>query len=95
MERSIATRAAISRSLRAFWAQNRKKSRKGSPKDPPVLKRLRRVNVGTGTKFATAIAKRYGECSERLVFLGEEDRKTVQIVKNYGGSKILWLRAPY
>ena len=38
------------------------------PKDPPVLKVLRRVNFGTGTKFTTAIAKRYGECSEVLVF---------------------------
>ena len=28
-------------------------------------------------------------------FLGEKDRKTVQILKNYGGSKILRPRAPY
>ena len=46
--------------------------------------------------------KRYGnskttgkECSEVLVFLGKSGRKTVQIVKNYGGSKILRNRAPY
>ena len=65
------------------------------PEDPPVLKILRRANFGTGTKFATTIAKRYGECSEILVFLGEKDRKTVQILKNYGGSRILRPRAPY
>ena len=65
------------------------------PRDPPVLKILRRVNFGTGRKFGTDVAKRYGQGSEMLVFLGQKDRKTVQIVKNYGGSKILWIRAPY
>ena len=44
----------------------------GCPKDPPILKILRRVNFGMGTKFATAMAKRYGECSEMLVFLGKK-----------------------
>ena len=33
-------------------------------------------------------------CSEMLVFLGKGGRETVQIVKNYGGSKILRIRAP-
>ena len=29
-----------------------------------------------------------------LVFLGEKDRKTVEIVNNYGSSKKLRIRAP-
>ena len=44
----------------------------GDPRDPPVLKILRRVNVGAGRKFGTDVAKRYGEGSEMLVFLGEK-----------------------
>ena len=36
--------------------------------DPPVLKIQRRVNFGTGSKFGTEVAKRYGEGSEMLVF---------------------------
>ena len=63
-------------------------------RDPPVLQILRRVSFGTGRKFGADVAKRYGEDSEMLVFLGEKDRKTVQIVKNYGSSKILRIRAP-
>ena len=57
--------------------------------------RVRRVNFGTGREFGTDVAKRYGEGSGMLVFPGEKDRTTVQIVKNYGGSKILRIRAPY
>ena len=45
--------------------------------NPPVLKILRRVSFGTGSKFDTEVAKRYGEGSEMLVFLGQKDRKTV------------------
>ena len=30
------------------------------PRDPPVLKTLRRVSIGTGTKFGTDVAKRHG-----------------------------------
>ena len=56
---------------------------------------LRRVNFGTGNKFGTDVAKRYGEGSEVLVFLGRRGRETVQILKNYGGGKIVWIRAPY
>ena len=48
-----------------------------------------------GEKFGTDEAKRYGEGSQILVLLGKGDRKTVQKVKNYGGSKILRIRAPY
>ena len=40
-------------------------------KDPSVLKILRRANSLRREKNATAIAKRYGECSEVLVFLGK------------------------
>ena len=46
-------------------------------------------------KITTAIAKRYGECSEVLVFLGKRGRKTVRIVKNHGGRKILRLQVRY
>ena len=53
-------------------------------RDPPVLKILRRVNFGTGRKFGTDVAKRYGEGSEILVFLGKRGWKTVQKVRNYG-----------
>ena len=35
----------------------------------------------TGRKVATAIAKRYGECSEVLASTGKRLRKTVRIVK--------------
>ena len=38
------------------------------PRDPPVLKILRRVNFGTGRKFGTDVAKRYGEGSEMPCF---------------------------
>ena len=67
----------------------------GYPKDPSVLKIVRRANLLRREKNATAITKRYGECSEVLVFLGKRGRKTVQILKNYGGSKILRIRVPY
>ena len=56
----------------------------GYPRDPPVLKVLRRVNnfnFGTGSKFGTDVAKRYGKGSEVLVFLGKRGRKTVRIPK--------------
>ena len=46
-----------------------------NPREPPVLKILRRVNFGTGSKFGTDVAKRYGEGSEVHVFLGKRDRK--------------------
>ena len=64
-------------------------------RDPPVLKILRRVNFGTRRNFGTDVAKRYGEGSEMLVFLGKRGRKTVQKVQNYSGSKILRIRVPY
>ena len=38
------------------------------PKDPPVLKMLQR-EFSTETQFTTAIAKRYREVSDMLVFL--------------------------
>ena len=41
------------------------------PRDPPVLKTLRRVNFGTGRAFGTDVAKGYGEGSEMLSFLGK------------------------
>ena len=59
----------------------------GRPRDPPVLKRLRKVNFGTGSKFGRDVAKRYGEGSEVLAFLGKRGRKTVRILKNYGDPK--------
>ena len=66
-----------------------------NPKDPSVLKIVRRVNFGMGSKFGTDVAKRYGEGSEVLVFLGKRGRKTVRILKNYGSGKIVRIRAPY
>ena len=83
--------------LRTFYAKSAVFCAFGHsfPRDPSILKILRTVNFGTGRKFGAEVAKRYGEGSEMLVFLGEKDRKTVQIVKNYGGSKILRIRAPY
>ena len=67
-----------------------------SPRGPPVLKILRRVNFGTGRKFGTDAAKRYGEGSQKCWFSpGKRGRKTAQKVKNYGGSKILRIRAQY
>ena len=44
----------------------------------------------TRSKFATEAAKRYRESSEMLVFVGKRVRKTVQIVKDYDGSRILY-----
>ena len=58
-----------------------------NPKDPSVLKIVRRANSLRGEKNATAIAKRYGECSEVLVFLGKRGRKTVRIVKTTAVAK--------
>ena len=65
------------------------------PKGPFRTKNSTESKFTTARENATARAKRYGECSEVLAFLGERGRKTVQIVKNYGGSKILRIRAPY
>ena len=65
-----------------------------SPRDPPVWKILWSVNVGTGSKFGTEVAKRYWEGSDMLVFLGKQSRGTVQTMKSYGGSKILRIRVP-
>ena len=42
-----------------------------------------------------AIAKRYGECSEMLVFSRKEKQENGTESKNYGGSKILRSRVPY
>ena len=50
-------------------------------------KKITESEFGTGSKFATEVAKRYREGSEG-------GRKTVQVLKNYGGCKILRIRAP-
>ena len=59
------------------WTNGPESSSKVSPhpRDPPVLKILRRVNFGTGTKFGTDVAKRYGEGSEMLVFFSGKLRQ--------------------
>ena len=57
------------------------------PEDPPVLKIVRRACSLRGEKNAMAIAKRYGECSEVLVFLGKRGRKTVRMVKTTAVAK--------
>ena len=66
------------------------------PKGPSVLKILRRVNFGTGSKFGTDVAKRYGEGSEVLVFSRKKRQENgTDTEKNYGGGEIVWIRAPY
>ena len=64
------------------------------PTDPPVLKILRRVNFGTGSKFGTDAAKRYGEGSEMLGFLGRRGRKNGTDNEKLR-PKILRIQAPY
>ena len=49
------------------------------PRDPSVLKLLRRVNFGTGSKFGTEVAKRCLEGSEMLVFLGQKRQESSTI----------------
>ena len=54
-----------------IWTKNRPMlGKEKCPRDPPVLKMLRRVSFGTGRKFGTDIAnfKGYGEGSDMLVF---------------------------
>ena len=65
------------------------------PRDPPVLKILRRVNFGTGSRFGTDVAKRYGEGSEVLVFFRKKRQGNGRDTENYGGGKIVRIRAPY
>ena len=67
------------------WSSGRKGQE--CPKDPSVLKIVRRANSLRREKNATAIAKRYRECSEVLVFLRRRGRKTVQRVKNLEAAK--------
>ena len=51
------------------------------PRDPPYLKRSMESKFAAGGGgIATAIAKRYRECSAVLVFLGKRGRKTVLTV---------------
>ena len=53
-------------------------------------------NFSTGSQFATAVAQNGTESARKCFFLwGRRGRKTVQRVKNYGGSKILRMRARY
>ena len=40
------------------------------------------------------LAKHYGECSEMFVFLRKKWQETVQILKDYGASKILQIWEP-
>ena len=65
------------------------------PEDPSVLKIVRRVNSAQAVKFGTEMRKRYGDCSEMLVFLGKRSKETVRIIKNYGPSEILRIPALY
>ena len=62
------------------------------PKGPSRSKKSMESKFATGRKNAMAIAKRYGECSEVFVFIGNGGVKTVQEVENYGGSKMLQIR---
>ena len=56
-------------------------------KDPSVLRIVRRASSQRREKFGTEAAKRYGECSEVLVFPGKRGRKAVQIVKTTAVAK--------
>ena len=68
-----------------------------NPKDLSVIKIGRRANSLRREKNATAIAKRYGECSEVLGFpWGKQQENSTDSKKlRRGGSKILLIRAPY
>ena len=58
------------------------------PKGPFRTKNSTGSKFTAGRKFGTEVAKRYGECSEVLVFLGEKrGRKTVRIVKTTAVAK--------
>ena len=43
------------------------------PKGPSRTKNTTESKFSTGSKFTTAVAKRYRECSEMLLFLGEKE----------------------
>ena len=61
-----------------------KQNQEGCPEDPSVLKIVRRADsLRREQKRYGDIARRYGECSEVLVFLRKRGRKTAQRVKNY------------
>ena len=60
---------------------------------PSVLKIVRRANSLQRAKKTTAIAKCYGECSEELVFPRKKRQENSMDSKNYGGTKILRIRA--
>ena len=60
---------------RGHIRQNHPFTKPPFPKSPPVLKILWRVNFGTGSKFGTDVARRYGDGSEVLVFL---EKKTME-----------------
>ena len=73
-----------------FFFVGKKAREENLPKDPPVLKILRRVNFGMGRKFGTDAAKRYGEGSEMLnCFSRQKRQENGTESKNYGASKIL------
>ena len=65
------------------------------PKGPFRPKNSAESKVATVRENTTAIAKRYGECSEVLVFLKKKRQENGTDSKNYGGSKILRNRVPY
>ena len=78
-----------------FMVIRTEKGTQAYPKDPSVLKMVRRAKFTTARKNATAIAKTLRIVLRSARFLGKRGRKTVRIVKHYGGSKILRIRAPY
>ena len=59
------------------------------PKGPSCTKITTDSKFTTGSKFATAIVKQYGGHFETTIFEGKSSSKSLQIVKNYGGSKTL------
>ena len=62
---------------------------------PPKKSRKETKNAAESeSRYGTDVAKCYGDGSAML-FLRQKSRKMVQTVKNYGGSKVLRIRAPY
>ena len=83
----------LSETLRGFQARRAWETPRVD-KGPSRTKKTTESESRYGEKFGMDVAKRNRGGSEMPVLLGEKDRKTVQIVKNDGASKILRIRAP-
>ena len=75
--------------VRAHFSFPKKKKNKHLPKGPSRTKNTTDSKFTIRSKFATAIVKHYGGHFETTIFKGKLSSKSLQIVKNYGGSKTL------